>query len=280
MEDKIIYRAGQILFGSAVFEPDYSRRQFVDTEKAENVIPFSSLYHRNGWSSEMVFNSVLRRPHNVFTDKNVDPLLLLKIVLPNELLRPDNEISQNYLKDMNAQALYSRWNIGIVTQAIANRLNGNLPQVDLMGDQWKVDISNRRLFRENGEVDEGEQKRFTIIRLNGDFSEHGTNGFQFPYNTSEKRKENLPMGSMLELPKNVVFLRIPDELTLDQVGYSIRERNAPTDLLTRLPFNEKHKGEKVGWPVEILRRIDVNRQLRGLKSLEIIYGRSKGLGVR
>jgi hypothetical protein len=112
-------------------------------------------------------------------------------------------------------------------ELIERRLAGVLPLIDMDGRDFIVDWRLRELRAVNDPAD-----RITLKGLPYDPKEFHYICF---YNT-QIRQTVIPDIHMIELPKDVVVLFIPDEITLDPVAVAREMGEADTYLLSRYPI--------------------------------------------
>lgn len=141
-------------------------------------------------------------------------------------------------------------------QALQKRLNGILPIITIVDDEYIVDWRLKELrMKDHPE---------NIISLqNMDTDAEGRNYLCF-YNT--KKKSVIRIGDdITELPKNVVMLKIPYELKLDPVGVAREYGLGDTELLNKYPIQESLQAEQVSLKDTMLPKIiEANRKRQNL----------------
>jgi len=155
----------------------------------------------------------------------------------------------------------------------ARRLAGVLPHIDVDGRDFIVDWRLRELRA----VDDPSNR----IGLGG--LPHDSDGEHYLcfYNT-KLRQTIIPDIRMTELPKDVVVLTIPSELTLDPVAVAREYGQADTFLIDRYPIRDDLKVKVT--PIaetEMVQLVSRNREKHRLlqRNQTVNRKRSKGKGL-
>jgi hypothetical protein len=130
----------------------------------------------------------------------------------------------------------SDFEIVVDQQALDRRLNGALPQIDLAGEMFTVDLRPKEL--------RNSKYFFPVISLKSFELTNDGRHYEAYYHPIMKQVVELDP-KLLEFPESVIKLKIPNELGLDPVAtaraYGMDER----ELLRRHPMQNDLKAEVI-----------------------------------
>jgi hypothetical protein len=215
-----------IAFGSHPFLIDRNQRLFQQFNKLDNVIHFDELKKMDGYYTSkfdnnkriLAIDSLMR---SFVQDHIID------LIIPEPVLNSTENLSAEFKDSLNQSSHKKSWGIHLIDRDIAMRLSGKLPHINLAGTDFTVDWRLRQM-RET----ELPWKNISFEYM--ETSEDGEELLCF-YDT-ETHELFEPDRSLLEMPKNVVILQIPNEAKLDPVAVARELGIGLTDLLTEHPL--------------------------------------------
>ncbi|MDP9077747.1 MAG: hypothetical protein M3O71_10020 [Bacteroidota bacterium] len=159
---------------------------------------------------------------------------LLEITVPKLSALDPEGMSEKYRIPVGELPGKTDFEVIVDQRALYQRLNGILPQLDLAGEQFAVDLRNHELRHS--------RNSYEVISLKSfDISNDGWHFEAYYHPVMKKVVEIDP--KLLEFPESVIKIRIPNEIGLDPVGaarqYGIDER----ELLRRHPIQVILKAE-------------------------------------
>jgi len=119
---------------------------------------------------------------------------------------------------------------------LQERINGKLPEIDIAGTMFYVDLRMRELRAD-----------YTLnshIHLDALSSDLMASGYRFAFNTVTKKLVEIDAG-ITEWPANVVIIEIPDELTLDPVAVARHAGLDPVEFIKQHPIEPELKARIV-----------------------------------
>ncbi|MBN7817478.1 hypothetical protein [Algoriphagus pacificus] len=117
-------------------------------------------------------------------------------------------------------------------ESLELRKKGVLPIIDLAGHSYTIDVRF-------GELRNVEQP-WLSLKLDQLVTTEDYRHYKFFYNMAEKQVFQATH-NLVEMPKNVVLLEIPDELGLDPVGVARKYGLSDDYFLKIYPFQSRHK---------------------------------------
>ncbi|MBO9573569.1 MAG: hypothetical protein J7497_15380 [Chitinophagaceae bacterium] len=97
-----------------------------------------------------------------------------------------------------------------MNDALQARLNGQLPEIDIAGDLYVVDLARQRLYLKNSPAN--------VLWLEDmDVDSLGEGGYEFFYHTPSKQKYSVDYDHITGLPPEVIQIRLPHDGILDAV---------------------------------------------------------------
>ena len=207
----------------------------IDTVKCElrqwndpgNRIAFDELKDEGKYFS-MLYSKDSKNVADQMQEASLQSTGSMNIIIPSVLLK-EHELKDDIQNAINENSRELNWGIFIGDEAIANRLSGVLPHIDLAGTDHIIDWRSKELRASDAP--------YGRISLKGmAMSDTGEEYLCF-FNT-KSRTVYEPEENMTALPKDVVLLVIPGELKLDPVAVAREYGMKDTDLLFTHPIQQ------------------------------------------
>lgn len=180
---------------------------------------------------------------------------VLSVTIPKTVFEEGFWEDNDGIKKLNKLSFERDWNILISDEQLRNRLAGKLPVVDLAGDQFFLDV------------------RMNELRLTDDFNKRISldEFYSFDervcaiYDKIEKQVISIDGDTVINTPKNAVYVELPDFFHIDPIGYARKEGFSDTCFLNDVLMEDRPVAALT--PIEqteIPALIQKNRQLQGL----------------
>lgn len=230
------------------FEIDLDRQLLRQTNDPDNEISFINSMQDHGSHYRLLYDPESCRPAEDLFDgtriKVID-------IPPLSRLDPDG-MAGKY--GVSAEAMTGKTDFEIIVdqETLANRQNGILPQIDIAGEKFIVDLRLQELRHA--------EYFFPVLSLKSfDLTDDGWHYTAF-YEPVMKQVVQIDP-KLLEFPDGIIRIKIPNEIGLDPVAtakaYGMDER----DLLRRYPIQRELKAEVIPLAeTELPRLIRQNRE--------------------
>lgn len=142
---------------------------------------------------------------------------------------------------------------------LKQRIAGKLPQIEIAGTMFFVDVRSREL-----RADYGLKSRIGLENL-----EIGPDGesYRFAFNTATKQVVEIDR-RITEWPKNMVIVEIPGDVKLDSYAVALKKGLDPEAFVKEHPFQKELKAKIVPLSeTELPGMMERNKQLKELKLL-------------
>jgi len=213
------------------FEVDIDKQVLRQTNDRANEISFVKDMNDLGEYYLLRYDHITKRSKPEHTDQYVET-----IAIPPLILLDPNGMSEKYGIPIDQLAGKTDFEVIVDQNALALRQNGILPQIDLAGEKFTVDLRLHEL--------RNSQYFFPVISLKS--FELTNDGWHYEayYHPVMKQVVDLDP-KLLEFPEGVIKLKIPNEIGLDPVAtarhYGMDER----ELLRRYPIQKDLKAEVI-----------------------------------
>lgn len=256
----------QILLADTVFSIDYQQSAFVENQNPLNKIYFSDLLPAAGTPFlTMNYNPAIK---NQYLGLNGDLLKASqKISIPKALLKgPLDDLSM--LNQINQVAYDRKQGFQLLNKETQDRLGEPPVFSDVYLEGYRFTLQLRTEAHQDGVLQSAADPKKDISLKEANW-ERGASGYQFPFDRISGTKANIDLNRITEIPPNVVFLRIGDDLELDSVGVAQKVMDGKgTELLLKFPYKAKHAAVKIPWPPRVQEKIKENRKRMVLPELE------------
>lgn len=150
--------------------------------------------------------------------------------IPQTLLQIPEQLTPLMRTAINLRSRDENWGIYIGDEAVARRLSGELPHIDISGTDFTIDWRLREL-RETAEP----WKKINIndLDMTEDYESYG-----FFYDTVNHTVFDFDE-TVTEMPENVVIAEIPNEYGLDPVAVAREAELGDAGLLAQNPYLSK-----------------------------------------
>jgi len=219
-------------FEALSFLVDIDKQVLRQTNDSSHEISFITQMTDRGDHYLIAFDLSRKRVYEGdFTHDQIEPI----IVPPLIALDPEG-MSQKYGVPVDQLAGKTDFEIIVNQEALARREQGMLPQIDLGGEMFTVDLRLQELRHS--------QHFFPVISLKSfDLTNDGWH-YEAYYHPVMKQVVELDP-KLLEFPESVIKIKIPNEIGLDPVAtarkYGMNER----ELLRRYPIQQNLKAEVI-----------------------------------
>jgi hypothetical protein len=213
------------------FEVDIDKQVLRQTNDQTNEISFINDMTDLGRYYLLRYDQVTKRPEPERYDQYVETVAIPPLIQ----LDPEG-MSEKHGISMDQLAGKTDFEVIVDQQALELRRNGLLPQIDLAGEMFTVDLSLQEL--------RNSKYFFPVISLKS--FELTNDGWHYEayYHPVMKQVVDLDP-KLLEFPEGVIKLKIPNEIGLDPVAtarqYGMEER----DMLRRYPIQKDLKAEVI-----------------------------------
>ena len=244
------------------FKMDMEHSRLYQESDPENTISLDSLKDEGGYYSCLFDKAGSNLFHGVVG--TVDDLSnVLPVVIPKEVFDGD----KNMLDSINFESQISQWHIYLADEETMQRLHGVLPEIDIAGQDYIVDLNLGELIHS-----EDPKERINLKRLvpSPDGTEyHGfynvkTGSFAEPLSGDEDIEE-------------LMLVQIPYELKLDPIGVARQRGLKDTELIMVHPRRDRLKATIVA-PDEDQKRM-LKKRLEDLRNTKLTI-REKRNGFR
>lgn len=219
-------------------------------------ISFLEMNYRDN-EYHLPYNTRYHRAYNNYDD----PADLLPVKIP-ALTKLDPEgVAMRYNLDVAQLAGKSDYEIMTDRQALMDRINGRLTTVDIAGHTFYVDFPMETIRPKDDFHTMG--IRFDNLDEHYDEFKHR---YEIPYNKRTHEMEELDYDNLIEVPKDVILVAIPDVEALDPIGYARAHGWDYDFILKEHPQQAHFKAEVLtGKDFWLDERIRENRERLGIK---------------
>ena len=213
------------------FEVDIDKQVLRQTNDQTNEISFINDMTDLGGHYLLRYDKVTKRPEPERYDQHIE-----NVAIPSLIQLDPEGMSEKYGIPIDQLAGKTDFEVIVDQNALALRQNGILPQIDLAGEKFTVDLRLHEL--------RNSQYFFPVISLKS--FELTNDGWHYEayYHPVMKQVVDLDP-KLLEFPEGVIKLKIPNEIGLDPVAtarqYGMEER----DMLRRYPIQKDLKAEVI-----------------------------------
>jgi hypothetical protein len=248
-EDKTI-----LFINKVPFRIDHKSLKLTQWNNSANSIDFGVLgkERENGFVDfDKMLKTVVRVDNHFANSENT-----IKVFIPG-VITDEAQLDQKSVKDrLNELSSDNNWGIFLGDRALAERLAGILPQIEIAGTNYIVDWRLKELRQDNAPHEKINLKTLTL----SDDGEY----YQFFYNVRSKTVYTTET-TITALPENVVMLEIPNELKLDPVGVARQYEMDDFAMLLTHPYRSKlsaivHPLSKTGLPDLVERNLKNKQQ--------------------
>jgi hypothetical protein len=190
---------------------DLEKNELRQYNRSANTIAFNTLSH-SGFLFSLELNG---RP--------------LKI--PQTLLQIPDQLTPLMRTAINLRSRDENWGIYIGDEAVARRLSGELPHIDISGTDFTIDWRLREM-RETSEP--WKSIKINDLDMTEDYESYG-----FFYDTVNHTVFDFDE-KVTEMPENVVIAEIPNEYRMDPVAVAREQGLGEAELLAQNPIVLKH----------------------------------------
>ncbi len=212
--------------GAAPFIIDTVKRELVQFNKRDNIIPFADLKEEEGYYSAK-FDKSRNKISSEWPESGKHDDHILNMRIPAPVLDAPGSLTPEFIQDLNSLSQHKEWGFYLADNDTTLRLSGKLPHIDLAGTDFTIDWRLR-------ELRETELPWKNISLRDMEMSDSGEEYLCF-YHTETHELFEVDE-NLFELPENVVVLEIPYEVKLDPVAVARQYGIGETDLLFEHPF--------------------------------------------
>ncbi|MFX1707239.1 hypothetical protein PV783_24940 [Chitinophaga sp. CC14] len=178
-----------------------------------------------------------------------------RIRIPRLIIEKGDQLPDTEIESYNSESLEKKKGYQYITEKLSGRLNGILPERQIAGLQYVIDINNMQIFQSDCP-----QNRFVFPqRALFESSEH-------LFDSREMKP--IPFDPKInEYPRDVICIVFPRLSQLDIVGYSIKNGLSPSAMICEFPWNpndvalQVKRLEETNIP-ELVRRNQIEQELQ------------------
>jgi hypothetical protein len=248
-----------ITFEGTPFFVDVMNNEFKERDDASNTIPFGAMFYlRDHYLMQYdptTKNYVRHDRYNHPDIKNIQIPSLTQLDIETLALK----------YGLKAEDLQDKRDFEIIVdqRVFLDRLKGKLPQIEIQGHVFDVDVETEMLRSKEDHT--ANPIRFTDMRGDGLYV---SQSYRFYYDTQLHQQVEPDIETIIELPKNVVQVEIPSLERLDPYGYAKLKGFSIEDHLIRCPPQARLKVVPLPWRASALPTfIAHNRKKLGLPEL-------------
>jgi hypothetical protein len=222
--------AGMIVLHGDLFEFDAERRYLIDHEQKQNRYDLSALNRKGSFLTGLYYlnnRKIMSKPEDVvYPNGHRQPY---PFYIPVSLIHKGERLSDRIIQHLNDTSLKMRHGFHYVDQALCDRLNGDLPKVDIYGHTYLLNIGEREMFQQ----DNPENKiRFTYRAM--------FESSEIFYNKSTNTQVNVSsmmlFPNLKELNSDVECILLPPLQDMDIIGYMQLSEMKPTAMVCEMPW--------------------------------------------
>ena len=235
------------------FIVDIDKKELREVDYPRNTLAFADM-KQQGLFYVFLYDRSKRRVHHNYKEPNEH---VVPVFIP-QMARLDPEgMAQKYGKRVEEIAWKSDFEVMINQERLAERLNGKMPKVMIAGEPFIYDVNNHHLRLE------ANQK----VRLNLNDWNSSKDGREYiGYYHLPSRKKYHIKSDIVELPKDVVMLKVPNEIKMDPVGVAMKSGLDLGKWLMGVGFPENVEAKiiplnETGLPTMIEKNLAHRRQL-------------------
>lgn len=203
----------QLQIGGTEFIVEVKKQQLREAQDPANTISFNSMRYMDTYY-RFSFDPLT---HNLPEQGRAGRPEILAVNIPQRTELDALGMSIMFDIDLYEVKGKSDFEIIVDMDMFRERLSGKLPEIDIANRGFVVDLERGGLYP----IDNSGAGGITFEDLQEYGPRHG--GYRFPFNMSTGLIEKLyDENSLMELPRYVVFVEIPDERILDPVGYAAK----------------------------------------------------------
>ncbi|HWW41916.1 hypothetical protein [Pedobacter sp.] len=224
----------QIIIGSELYELDYNTQTLIGLTHDKSIIPFHFMLKRDGCRI-VIFDKNLRMiiPYRDQYEP-LHPTYDKLIKIDDEVFEPTLFNNVERVKALNKRALASGNLYQLMTGDILLALRGKLPQINIEGEDYVVDVKLCEL-RKMSKPWERIKDSFLIYE----------GGSLFLYDTYIRKLKSIDRNEITCIPEGTVIIQIPSRKIINPVGEAINNGMSAVGYLTEYPFQSKLIGKRV-----------------------------------
>lgn len=183
-----------------------------------------------------------------------------------ELVKLDPEgMSEHYRFPLSQLKGKSDYEVIVNQRLVERRLAGKLPELNIMGHTFYVDVRMGALRPKDDFSTAG-----ISFREIDEFFDFEKTEYRFSYHPDSHTFRVPDLGSLIEVPKDIFLITIPHKGALDPIGFA-RERGLDMrQILRKEPPYEPMKAQIIPWEeTKLEERIISNRAAKGLPPIDI-----------
>ncbi|OMP80044.1 hypothetical protein [[Flexibacter] sp. ATCC 35208] len=201
----------QVFINGKVFNIDHGTGDVYPQDKSAPPVKIKDMGDEHTLYEHAFYNDVTNTLHN--NSNNVDSQHDLMILFPKKLLH--GPVTNNaILNNINHQCFKDNAKLVVVNEAIKNRIEGKLPEVNIMGDKFYLDVCSEELRL----VNDNNHKILLNEFKNEDGSMYGW------YDQSQKKLVTLNLSMDFQTLRHIhhIFFTQP-WLNIDPIGYAEKD---------------------------------------------------------
>lgn len=231
--EKIKRQLPNVLLDNTPFIIDYEHRLFRQYGVERHQIAFDDLKDEGAYSVLYLPSQGHAAPSEMLPVDSFH-LTRVRVLIPNELLQSQSFLESKDLIEYNMRAMENDWRLYVVDEALAKRLSGELPHINVAGTDFTIDWRLRELRETDAP--------FNILRFSKmELDDTGEYYACFYHTKAHVLYEPLP--DIDRMPEDVVLLKIPNELQLDPVAVARQYGLKDYELLSEFPIKRDLKAE-------------------------------------
>ncbi|OMP80042.1 hypothetical protein [[Flexibacter] sp. ATCC 35208] len=207
--------AAQLLVYGVVFNLEHETGRIYPQYNPDNAISFKGEKPVDGY-----YHAIYDRAKQAIYKGDIqDHFLQINVKFPEILFKgPIKE--NNVLTEINQESFEDNAGFVIVNNTIKNRLAGLLPQVDIMGDKYILDLTLNQLWSIS------DDKHILSIEK---FRENNDKVYAW-YDKANKKVVDIDARGILSTPKNIYLVELPSWFRIDPVSPVWRKQFEGTRL--------------------------------------------------
>jgi len=247
------------------FRVDVRNRLLADVERPDNIIRLEDLQFIYGGYIAYLDNEGRNALHSGNSGTEYQ--------LPQMVVLDPEGMAALYGKTVAEISQLTDFDLLIDQEVFRRRIDGELPQVDILGTTFLADSHAGTLTSDTSQILLFELEPY----LKDDF-------YEFPYNTAAKTFTDLDFDAITSIPEDTVWVRMPLDWNLDPVGWARLIGADPKDITINYPPKGKIAAELISWDqTRIYEIMESNQKRLGEKQHEAkakkkSAGRRKGRG--
>ncbi|NLU94853.1 hypothetical protein [Chitinophaga sp. Ak27] len=248
---------GMFVIHGDLFELDTERKQLFEMGKLHRAVHLDGLKQQQ----DAVYGRYSSRLKRIYGQgiTLINEEQLSWFILPMELIQGFKSLNPAIIEAYNRSSLAEQMGFQYVDQALSNRLNGELPLMQLGGKDYVVDICRLRIYRK----DNPEQAfHFRSVDMYEPSEKYFDTLQQLPVSLEHRYHQ------LIQMPDQVVAMSFPRLHDLDLIGFAGLCGLAPTALICNYDWKidpEKIKIVpliKTAIP-EMIRRNQIEKEVQG-----------------